>query len=184
MIKVGKYTFTDELINDLKVLIKDSTLNKIEYGFNLYANLRDIYLLERGIICTGSECKVVLDDEFKRQIGYVPMGDFHTHMDAELEKEPGEDLSIDDLHDILSHEITCVGFRYNKLACYIVNIINDESYIQSLRNDSNIIKGYISSKTYDVTLEQQFADAWDRTFNLYLSIYYIDLNNQKIESSE
>lgn len=182
MIKVGKYTLDDNLIVDMKMLIENSILNNIEYGFNLYINLKNPYLFERGNICTGTKCDVILHDSIKETM-YVPIGSFHTHIDTNLEKEPGDDLSIDDLYDILSHEMTCVGFKHNKLACYIVNMINDETYLQNLRNDSHIIKEYVSKSFHDKNsdLTLKFYDAWDRAFSIYLSIYYIDLNAQTIE---
>ncbi len=111
MIKIDKYSISDNLIEQMNIYRKKTNKDGIERGFSL-CQIPGKRNITAGSKCIGDTCNVdILKSECSK--GKIRIGDFHTHPSG------NSDMSATDIHSskFRMDDINCVSGSEN-IKCY------------------------------------------------------------------
>ncbi len=154
-IKLNSYTLPDDVVEKMKIKIKETKEKKIELGFGL-CRMKYVNTLKPGVECTGDECKIIQMPECPTGL-YV--GGYHTHPSGIAAP------SIADLKNAYMNDVECVGApEEDAIRCFVRlghRKQEDEKYIISKFKD--VEENY--PKVVDNAQYERWKSARDEIWN-------------------
>lgn len=123
--KLNSIILPDDIINRMKVLLKETKINRLEYGFDICQKNNNLTMRNE---CHGTLCSIELPQGCDADEKLV--GDYHTH------PRGTSLLSNSDMHVACRLNFSCVGSSQKKKDRILCHIRKSDVNITDCREDS------------------------------------------------